>query len=232
MKRILLVSIAIVAIAMLVLVVMRPKLEPDPPLPAPNGYDDFVKAAQLVVPNPPDWQSLNGDEQLQVLRKFTATNQAALDLVREGLTKECLMVPWEMNATSGLHLNELGMSKAVAQVIVAASALALVEGRTNDAAILAVDCVSYGGELGRGGVLIDGLVALAVKAIGLSCLQPAVDGMDAENACQAIAALDQVIARTESYDVVMKRERQWARRGRCGSRRPAGRVPDLARVPE
>lgn len=225
MKKKLLLAAAIMAITVLVmLVIATPKVEPEPPLPNPNGYDDFLKATTLLNVNPPDWQSMKGEEQHDALRRLVATNQAALDLVRTGLTKECRMVPWEMNATNGAHLNDLAKTKALAQSFAAASRLALIEARTNEAAVLAIDCTRYGNESMRGGVLIDGLVGIAIKSIGLSSLKSATDGMDLESTRKALSALDEIASRSESGDDIMKRERQWARRGRFG---PAGIITQL-----
>jgi|SRR5438552_13500 len=58
---------------------------PQPPLPNPNGNDDFVKAQQLIVGNPADFQRGS----LEELRKHVAENAEVLKLVREGLTKQC-----------------------------------------------------------------------------------------------------------------------------------------------
>jgi hypothetical protein len=216
-KKLLLGALITVIAGLLILVIATPKLELEPPLPVPNGYDDFVKAGTLINSNPPDWWSMNGEELHEALRVLTATNQPALDLVRTGLTKECRMVPWDDSNGSGQHLNNLAKTKATAQAFNAASKLALIEGRTNEAAALATDCIRYGSECARGGVLIDHLVGIAIKNICLRSLSEASAGMDVENARKAIAALEDVRTGGESCEVVLKREKQWARRGRFGS---------------
>jgi hypothetical protein len=216
-KKLLLGALVTVIAALLILVIATPKPELEPPLPVPNGYDDFVKAGTMINPNPPDWWSMNGDELHEALRVLTATNQAALDLVRTGLAKECRMVPWDGGSGSGLHLDDLAKTKATAQAFSAASKLALIEGRTNEAASLATDCIRYGSESARGGVLIDHLVGIAIKNISLRTLSEASAGMDVENARKAIAALEDIRTGSESCEEVIKREKQWARRGRFGS---------------
>lgn len=225
MKKKLLLAVAIVVVVTLgTLIIATPKVEPEPPLPNPNGYDDFLKAATLLTVNPPDWQGMNGEEQHEALLRLIATNQAALDQVKTGLTKECRMVPWEMNETNSTHLNDLAKTKALAQTFAAASKLAMIEGRTNEAAAFAIDCIRYGNESARGGVLIDGLVGIAIKSIGLNYLKSATDGMDLESTRKAASALEEVARRSESTDAILQRERQWARRGRFG---PAGIIAQL-----
>ena len=217
MKTKFLIATAILATILLVaLVIATPKLQPEPPLPNPNGYDDFLKAITLLNANPPDWQRMQAVEQHVALQKLVATNQPAVDLIRKGLTKECRMTVWVVNGTNFPHLTDLSRFKAGAQTLQAASRLALIEARTNEAAALAIDCIRYGQESTRGGVLIDALVRIAINSIGLSSLRGAVDGMDIEATRKAIAALDDVAARSESAEEVFKREKKWARRGRFG----------------
>lgn len=218
MKKKLFLAVAIIVVAVLAaLIFLTPSVSPEEPLPNPNGYDDFVKAATLIERNPPDWWPMQGEELHAALQRLVATNQSALALVRTGLAKKCRMVPWEMNATNGQHLNDLAGSKALAQAVAAASRLALIEGRTNEAAALATDCIRFGNESARGGVLIDGLVGIAIKSIGLSSLKSAAEGMDLESTRKTLSALDEVASRSEPAEDILKRERQWARSGRFGS---------------
>ena len=58
---------------------------PQPPLPNPNGYDDFVKAQKLIVGTSADFERGS----LEDLRKQLAENAEVLKLVREGLAKQC-----------------------------------------------------------------------------------------------------------------------------------------------
>ncbi len=218
-KKLLLAAALVLLVTLGLLVLVIPKEESESPVPTPNGYDDFLKAATLLTPNPPDWQSRKGEEQHQVLKRLIATDQAAIEAVKAGLTKECRMTPWEMNPTNSSHLNDLSKTKALAKIFEAASRLALIEGRTNEAAALAIDCIRFGSESVRGGVLIDGLVGIAIRSIGLNSLKVATEGTDLEGSRRALSALDEVASGSESAEEILKRERQWARLGRFG---PAG----------
>jgi len=68
------------------LVVFRPA-PPPPPLPNPNGYDDFLAADKLVVGDALNLYDLKDEE----LKTIVEQNRAALQAVRQGLTKECQM---------------------------------------------------------------------------------------------------------------------------------------------
>src|SRR5258708_1657357 len=74
--------IAFILIAAFVLIPGRP---PDQPLPIPNGYDDFVKAAGMLAGSFSDYRNMNEVD----LRAILAKNSEALKLARTGLDKEC-----------------------------------------------------------------------------------------------------------------------------------------------
>src|ERR1035441_3239154 len=58
---------------------------PPTPLPQPNGYDDFVKAGEMITDNASDYSTMTQEE----LRAFVKKNAEALKLAREGLAREC-----------------------------------------------------------------------------------------------------------------------------------------------
>src|SRR5580765_4534351 len=122
---------------------------PLPPLPNPNGNDDFVKAQKLVLGNPADFERGS----LEELRKHLAENAEALKRVREGLAKQC-RIPISFS-TNYLALRSLSDVKRVARLLEAEGRLAEFEGRTNDAARIYLETIRYGKESCRGGVMMD-----------------------------------------------------------------------------
>ena len=60
---------------------------PPPPLPNPNGYDDFLTAEKLVVGDTLNLYDVKDEELSTLLQQ----NRAALQAVRQGLTKQCRM---------------------------------------------------------------------------------------------------------------------------------------------
>lgn len=212
-KQLFLATAIIVFIAGATLIFLTPRVETEAPLPNPNGYDDFIKAGALISGDTPYWPEISVEE----LRAMVNTNQPALSLTRVGLTKQCRMPPYSMTATTNNHLDNLAASKRVAHAFGAASRLALLEGRTNAAALLALDCIRFGAELPRGGVLIDGMVGIAIQALGRARLEESLPGTDAITARSVAAALEEIATRQESSTTLWKREAQWARAGRFGT---------------
>ena len=64
-----------------------------PPLPSPNGYDDFVKAGQMITGNFGNYLNLSGEK----LRPLMAANTEAIKLGKLGLTRKC-RVPIQYSA--------------------------------------------------------------------------------------------------------------------------------------
>src|SRR6267143_1844967 len=85
--RILGLALGTVFLIALGLVVFRPAPPPSPPLPNPNGYDDFLAAEKLMVGDTSSLYEVKDEE----LRTVVGQNRAALQTVRQGLKKECQM---------------------------------------------------------------------------------------------------------------------------------------------
>lgn len=175
-------------------------------LPVPNGYDDFRSAGNALV-YPGDFSLTN----LLELRSQLATNAESLHLIRQGLTKDC-MVPWESWTNYfGRHLNELGKIKALARLLHAEARLAELEQRTNDAAKISVEIIRYSQMICRGGRMIDRLVGIACEDIGSRSLQRVVGGLDALQCREAVRTLEETLARRESAESVLRAETAWMR---------------------
>jgi hypothetical protein len=183
-------------------------LPPIAPLPNPNGYDDFVKAVQMLPTEIPDYDEINQDE----LRAAASVNAGALSLVRSGLSNEC-RVPIQFSKTyMSNHLNDLAGLKRLAQAFTAEGKLAEMENRPNDAAKSYIDTIHFGNESARGGVLIDELVGIAIEAIGRSSLTNLVDRLGAKSCRETAATLETLDAQRQTWDEVMQQENNWSRR--------------------
>src|SRR5437764_11495944 len=85
LRRVALFALAAALVAVLVCLWSRPVPPPEiPPLPQPNGYDDFVKAGRLR-----SGRFYDRSMALENLRNLIAENAEALALARLGLTREC-----------------------------------------------------------------------------------------------------------------------------------------------
>jgi hypothetical protein len=108
--------------------------------------------------------------------------------------------------------------KRLAQAFAAEGRLAEMENRPGDAAKSYLDTIRLGNKSGRGGVLIDHLVSIAIEAMGTAGLQKLVDQLDAKTSCEAAATLETLDAQRQTWKEVMQQERTWSRRTYPGIR--------------
>lgn len=194
----------VVALAgFVLLLVMQGKPTRWPPLPNPNGYDDFVKAGSLIPNGVGEAVTMATD----ALREFISTNQEALRLVRLGLSRTC-QVPTQAALT---NMAELANLKRLAQLLNAEGQLAAMEQRPADAARTYLETIRFGNEISRGGFLIHRLVGLACENIGFSGLVKVIPQLDSEQLRSLPAALEQVDKQAVPWNEVMQGERLFMR---------------------
>jgi hypothetical protein len=176
-----------------------------PPLPQPNGYDDFVKAGGMVTDDPSGYGTM-GEEDLQA---FVKKNAEALKLVRAGLGREC-RVPLDHSPTNATHFEHLAVFKRLALAFTAEGRLAEMENRPRDAAESYLGAVRLGHAITRGGLIIDSLVGVAVEAIGMARLENLARNLGAKQCCEVASALETAEAGGESAETILKGEHAWA----------------------
>jgi len=181
---------------------------PRPPLPNPNGYDDFVRAGQTLVGDPRDFGTMTREE----LRLLVATNAEALNLLRQGLTRRCRIALDFSTNYLGVRTPEVMTAKKLAELLVADGRMAELEHRTNDAARIYLQAIRFGNEAVRGGVMIDRLVGSACEVIGITSLQKLVNYLDARNCSATIKSLQETQDSRESLTDVLLHEREWMQR--------------------
>jgi len=193
---------------------------PLPPLPNPNGYDDLVKAGQMLSTNSWNYDKMN----LEQLRELATANSEALELARSGLSNQC-RVPVEFTqAYNENHLSNLASVKRLAQAFVAEGRLDEMENRPNDAVKSYLDVIHLGNESSRGGTLIDGLVGIAIESIGTSPLQKLVPQLNAQSCRETADTLETLNSQRQSWNEVMQQEHDWSRRAFPGLRNELQRL--------
>jgi hypothetical protein len=159
LRKLLPASAVIFLLAMLtVLFFFVGRTPPPAPLPRPNGYDDFLKASEVVTGNFRDFRELNRDS----LGALVSTNAEALRLLRLGLTRQCMM-PMD-SALTNAGIDRLGGMKRLVQLLAAEGRLEEMEDRPGEAARSYLDAIHFGNEMSRGGFLITRLVVMKMPA--------------------------------------------------------------------
>jgi hypothetical protein len=190
-----------------VLFISGGRTPPRPPLPNPNGYDDFLKAAaSLTGVVGKDW-TLDHDG----LRALVSTNSESLRLLRLGFTRDC-SVPADSAMTNvpGM-MSDLARLKLLARLLTDEGQLAEMENRYAEAAHRYVDAIRLGNEMSRGGFIIHRLVGIACEAIGDTLLIKLVPKLNSEEARPVIAELEKIDRARVSWDEVRRNENRFAR---------------------
>ncbi|MEW6302098.1 MAG: hypothetical protein AB1705_01410 [Verrucomicrobiota bacterium] len=207
-KKALTVGVGILLFACLTAFVGTRPVNQPPPLPNPNGYDDFVKAG-LVVPNFPnnDVSKIPPDQ----LRPLVAQCEAAIALMRPGLDREC-QVPVEYSPEfMSRRVNQIMAVKSMGRALVASARLAEHDGRPAEATAHCLDAIALGQLSCRKGLMIDGLVGIAVESMGATKLASLRPTLDAATCRAAIKRLEELESKRESSGAILEVERQWVK---------------------
>jgi hypothetical protein len=200
------------------------KVPPAPPLPNPNGYDDLVKAGELLAPNFLAYTNL--DE--AGLETLVSEDSNALVLARAGLQKQChTSLDYLIGTTNWDWLNNL---KYLGGAFAAEGRLAEIQGYTNEAVKSYLDVIHLANESSRGGVMIDELVGIAIEARGTSELQRLVPQLDSQTCSNTATALETLDSQRQTWDEVMQQEHDWARRNFPGIKHEIQRMMERSSV--
>jgi hypothetical protein len=166
-----------------------------PPLPNPNGYDDFIKAGEAVLGDVSDWLVLDHDG----LRDLVSTNAEPLRLLRLGLTRHCIM-PMEsaltnnaaFSLTNNAAFRHLPGIKRLGQLLAAEGRLREMENQPAEAAQSYVDAIRYGNEMSRGGFLITWLVGNLCEKVVCARLAKLVPKLNPDEARAVLKDLEKL----------------------------------------
>jgi hypothetical protein len=207
--RIMLLALVVIVVLanawLIVLSTGRPPARP--PLPNPNGYDDFVNASEAVTGSVGDFRELDRDS----LAALVLTNAEPLRLLRVGLTRQCIM-PMDSALTNAAGMmNQLADMKRLVQLLAAEGRLREIENRTAGAARSYTDAIRFGNEMSRGGLLITRLVGIACESIGCHALAQVVPELSREDAHIVLTDLEKVDADHVRWADVLRDERHYVR---------------------
>ena len=197
-KVVIVCAFLVVALIVASVVLLRDKSSS---LPNPNGYDDFVKAGQMVN-RPLDHQGHLADYRdlsLEELQTHAASNAAALQLVRTALEQPSLVPIQNHSEWFGKHLKELSTFKDITQVFMLAGRLAQLEGKTNEAVNLYLDSIRFAHKSNRGGVVVHTALVRNQESMGLTGLKTVAAALDAVQCRQIATVLEELDKQQEPW---------------------------------
>jgi hypothetical protein len=180
-----------------------------PPLPQPNGYDDFLRAASNITGEVVDDATATTND----LRLFLAQNTDALAQIKTGLDHEC-GVPLDTSAsatTNSSRLQDLSALKKCARLLIARGRVAEMDGKDAESTEAFLDTLRLGCGVTRGGVVIDAQIGLAIQGLGLSRIEKSLKHLNAAEVGTLAQSLVTAATRCESASSILQRESAWAR---------------------
>jgi hypothetical protein len=185
--------------------------EPLPPfasLPNSNGYDDLVKAGETVSSNSWNLEEMNEEQ----LRETVSANAEALSLARAAFSNQCRVPLQFSKGYLANHIQDLIALRNLAQAFSTEAKLAEKEDRFSDAAKSYLDVIYLGNESGRGGIVVDEMVGIAIRSPGTDQLQKHVNHLDAKSCRETAATLEMLEAQRQSWADTLQQENAWERR--------------------
>jgi hypothetical protein len=177
-------------------------------MPKPNGFDDFVRAGQLVSGT----GGLSDNSSLEDLRKLVAQNSEVMGWVRKGLAKES-RIPEENSMNQDRVTNLiLGSFKQLALALEAEGRLAETEQRTNEAAEIYLEAAHFAQNCTRGGVIFWKLQGVAYESTALKNLERISPALDAPESRRVAGALEKMDANEETVEESLGNEKNWVKK--------------------
>ena len=201
-------ALLVVGLAWLVLRLIFPPFRP-PVLPVPNGYDDLLRAAKMLAPRTGYYEEM-GDEELAAV---VEENARALNLAREALQKDCrVIVNWtagpaelETQMDSGSSLRE------IARAFAAAARWAGIDGMLDQGVVCGLDTLDLARATGRGGLIVDRMVAQAIQRRAFQVLRDLGDQLSSEDCTRLRKRIELFSLQLDSPEEVLQRERVFFR---------------------
>ena len=200
---VLLVSMVTLAIAAVVLFGGK---SPKPrAMPNPNGYDDFIRAGQMMAAPLGRYNKVSREE----LAALVATNEEALKELCAGLGRNCRMPEGQAPNYAGDLMSQLNIMKRLSAVPAAAGRLAELEGRTNDAVKCSLDGIRFGQEFSRGGIIGARSTGMNCERMHLKCLESLAGGLGAQACRDVVQGLEIIEAKEEPSDETLADQEIW-----------------------
>ena len=178
-----------------------------PPLPKPNGYDDFLSAAALINPEVRQSSSLDREG----LRQLVSSNVEPLRLIRVGLGRHC-SIPTEEAVTNFAAISPALLQIRLIVILLAAEGrLAEIEDRLGDAARTDLEAIRFGNEISRGGLMIHRSMGVGCESFGGIPLAKLVPKLNCEQARPLIMDLERIDLARVTWDEVLKNEKIFMR---------------------
>lgn len=183
-------------------------------MPVPNGFDDLVRAAASIQ-YPPNTGDAIDAKTSEERRSLLASNAPVIRLVREGLAKE-MRVMTTNDMTSSLPLDQSSALKNLAQLLVVEATVAREDGNPTNLLNACMDLYDLGCEGTRGGLIIHGLVGVAIRSMACKSTIDILRSEDAALCRRAAKHLFQAMTNAPTASDYFANEDAWRKQTPAG----------------
>jgi hypothetical protein len=183
-----------------------PRTFSEPARPNPNGYDELVRAGNLIAAvNAPVFETATRAE----LKSYVAKCGIVYAPVEAALDKPC-QVPLRLNQEVFVRMSgEVRSLRTVGRALYGRGRLAAMEGRKNDAITSYTDTIRLGRAGMQGGVIIDMLVGITLEGMGRAGIAKMRKSLSAEECLVLLPRLKELLDRPALSADVLAREAAW-----------------------
>jgi len=151
------------------------------------------------VPKPGTLDRLYNTQEKQAV---VDANRRVLELIREGIEYDCQQPREEPDK----HLESRMSLRRLAQLIRLNGMLYQEAGESDKALVCLMEGLKFGSDIGKGGIMITGLVSLAIQTIVREPIWELIAGLNADDARSAISIADKVVNDSFYYKDVIQEE--------------------------
>ena len=181
-----------------------------PVLPVPNGYDDLLRAAEMLAPRTGFYNEMDETELASVVEQ----NRPALALAREALQKECMVpINWSpIPADTQANLDRVSSLRELSRAF-AAEAKHEIDSENEDLMVTnGLDIIKLAQAGAKGGLVVDSFTCHAIELVGIETLHKQIEGLSHEQCTRLIKELKSTAVAGDTSDDVFQREREYNRR--------------------
>jgi len=203
-----LLALLTIGTAWLGLRLMFPSFTP-PQLPEPNGYDDLLRAAKMLAPRTGYYEEMGEAELAALVEK----NAPALESARGALQKDCMViVNWSADpAGLEVQMDNCSSLRGIARAFAAAARRSGIDGMLDQGVLYGLDTLELARATGRGGLIVDRMVAQAIQHNGFQLLRDLGNQLPGKDCTRLRKKIETFSLQLDSPEQVLQRERVFFR---------------------
>lgn len=203
--------VVVIAIAALVFVINNRPVTvsvPTPKMPSPNGWDDFVKAGEMIKQinhQGPEYDYPPRQWSVAELKSFVKANEPAFVVFRQGLAKPYLHPPIRSNRDLDESVLDTGKIRRLGWELTGESQYYSTIGEYEKAANSTLDAIELGVTILRGGSFFTGSAGEATEIIGFKHFNKIIAKLDSNALSHVAQRMEKIQRKRVSFsDMVLE----------------------------